>query len=104
MIIAMGLILLMTMGIIHDNETFHVMRERHVLRNVCGEMADAAAFSLMNGETAEQAEKMAADILRKNPEVEAVWEMKVVGNTITVKVRGTEYPNITYKTERKIKS
>ena len=104
MIITMGLILLMTMGIIHDNETLHIMRDRQVLRNVCGEMADAAAFSMKKGETAEEAEKLAADVLQENPGLEAVWEMKAVGNTITVKVRGTGYPYITYKTERKIKS
>ena len=92
----------MTMGIVHDEESLHIMRARQELRNVCSEMADGAVTVLRNGGTPEEAEKAAAEILRKNTGTEAVWELENMGNTITVKVTGTGYPAITCKAKRNI--
>lgn len=90
LIITLGLILLMTMGIIHDADSLHVAKSRQELKILCRGIAETACTVLEEGGSPEQAKKAAADILQGKLEPETVWEMKIQGNTVTVKVQNRQ--------------
>lgn len=112
--VTLGLILLMSMGILHDADSLHVMRTHLQLRSICSEMAAGAADILAGGGNLEDAEAYAADILQRNREGSMEWELEIVGNTITVKVRTDEMSltgpasgsplHLTYQITRKLVS
>ena len=109
LIITMGILLLMTMGTLYDGDCAQVMCSQRKLRWVCEEMAEAVVIALEtashqedldvqeNGNYREEkpmerivsleaAEAAAEEILRRNREEDAVWELKKEGNTVIVKV------------------
>ena len=86
LIITMGLILLMTMGMIHDGDSAAVLLAHRSTVRLCSEMADAAAISMEKGGSREEAETAIVGVLQKNGEENLVWEMNMSGNTIHVKV------------------
>ena len=90
LIITLGLILLMSLGMLHDGDCTHIMRTRIKLHGICDEMADAAAAVLERGGSPEEAEAYAEEILLKNSENRMEWELEIMGNTIIVKVRSGE--------------
>ena len=92
LIITLGLILLMSLGILHDGDSMHVMRTRIKLHRICDEMADAAAAVLKRGGSPEEAEAYAEEILLRNSGNGMEWELEIMGNTIKVKVRTGELP------------
>ena len=92
LIITLGLILLMTLGILHDGDSMHIMRTRMKLHEICDEMADAAASVLERGGSPEEAETYAEEILLRNSGNGMEWELEIMGNTITVKARTSELP------------
>ena len=92
LIITLGLILLMSQGILHDGDSMHVMRTRMKLHRICDEMADAAAAVLERGGTSDEAEAYAEEILLRNSGNGMEWELEIMGNTITVKARTSELP------------
>ena len=92
LIITLGLILLMSLGILHDGDSMHIMRTRMKLHGICDEMADAAANVLERGGSPEEAEKYAEEILLRNSGSVIEWELEIMGNTIIVKVRTGELP------------
>ena len=92
LIITLGLILLMCLGILHDGDSMHMMRTRMKLHGICDEMADAAAAVLEKGGSPVEAEANAEEILRRNSGKGMEWELEIMGNTITVKVRIGELP------------
>jgi hypothetical protein len=82
----------MSLGILHDGDSMHVMRTRMKLHGICDEMADAAAAVLKRGGDYEEAEKSAEEILLRNSGNGMEWELEIMGNTIKVKVRTGELP------------
>ena len=109
LIITMGILLLMTMGTLYDGDCAQVMCSQRKLRGVCEEMAEAGVIALEtashqenldvqeNGNYREEkpmerivsleaAENAAEEILRRNREEDAVWELEKEGNTVIVKV------------------
>ena len=90
LIITLGLILLMTMGIIHDTDSLHAMKNRQELKILCSGIAEAACTVLEAGGSPGEAKKAAADILEGKSEPETVWEMDIQGNTVTVKVQNRQ--------------
>lgn len=87
LIVTLGMILLMSLGLLHDGDSMHMMRMHQEQRRICSAMADAAAAVLENGGTLEEAERSAGYILSGNSDDVSEWELEVVGNTIIVKVR-----------------
>ena len=90
MILTLGILLLMTMGMMYDADCMAVTGQIRHLRWVCEEMADAAAYCAETGKW-QMAEKMAEEVLLKNmgsDSAELVWNLTCEGNTIRVKVRG----------------
>ena len=92
LIITLGLILLMSQGILHDGDSMHVMRTRMKLHRICDEMADAVAAVLERGGSPDEAEAYAEEILLRNSGTGMEWELEIMGNTIKVKVRTGELP------------
>ncbi len=112
LIITLGLILLMIQGMIHDGDSMTIMKKHLQLRSLCCEMADAAASVMESGGSPEAAKNYAEEILQRNSENEMEWEIEIMDNTITVKVRtgeiylqspGQDRPlHLTYQIERNL--
>ena len=92
LIITLGLILLMSLGKVHDGDSIQIMRARMKLSWICEEMTDAAAAVLKRGGSREDAEACAEEILLRNSGNGMEWELEIMGNTIHVKVRTGELP------------
>ena len=88
LILTMGIILLMTMGLVYDADCMQVTRQLRYLEWVCEEMADAAEFCVRTQHW-DMAESMAEDVFEKNKTEymrNAVWNLEKEGSMLTVKV------------------
>ena len=90
LIITLGLVLLMTMGILHDADSAAVLIAYRSTNRICGEMADAAEICMEQGGTLDAAESAAWEVLQKSEEENLVWELSLSGNTIHVKVKNRD--------------
>lgn len=82
--------MLMSMNLLYEMDSFHLILQDRQVKWICGEMADAALISLENGSTWGGAGNLAEEILLRNTEgkneEKTVWNMKKMGRLIQVKV------------------
>ncbi len=90
LIITMGILSLMTMGILYETDSLHLIIRQRQISWICAEMAEAASYAFGEGKSQEEAEQAAEEILRRNTGEETaekiVWNLEKEGNTVTVKV------------------
>ena len=91
LLITLGILILMTMGMVYDQDLLYLAQQQRNLKWIAHEMADAAAAHLSQSELEEvqawdAAERAVEDILRKNTSEDTVWYMEKRGNTVVVKV------------------